>query len=132
MKKFFALVCAIALCAGFSACTKIGNAKLAGTWNSSTCSWTEDGESGTDDITGELTFVFFEDGDFIVYNHVDNERLEGEYRLNGKKLSMTIDGETETVQIKKLTDTELDIYYEEPDEDYSVLIKFLKETNYEE
>ena len=68
MKKFFAFVCAIALGVGFSACTKLGNAKLAGTWNSSTCSWTEDGESGTDDITGELTFVFFEDGDFIVYD----------------------------------------------------------------
>lgn len=76
--------------------------------------------------------MFFEDGDFIVYDHVDNERMEGEYSLNGKKLSMTIDGETETVQIKKLTDTELDIYYEEPDEDYTALIKFLKETHYAE
>ena len=116
MRAILSCTLTLVVCCGLSADDKIDAKKLVG-------KWTPKNE------TGKMVVEFTKDGKMTVVTVVDRKehKMEGTYKVDGKKLVMTVKaGEKEVERIRTifdLTDTELITTDENGKKEFAVRIK---------
>lgn len=121
--RFFALMLGLVSMVMFSSCKKDNEDLIVGKWNVTTIS---QGSQAMQLSSMGMTMVFeftkdgklFEDVTMNFMGETMTDRQEGTYSVDGDKLLMTADGETEEATIQSLDKKELVIFSKMLDEDF--------------